>query len=598
MTVGAVSPPIVYAGNAVTTIFPIPFNWATSTDITVSIVDIAGAALAIGYTITGFSGAGNMVAASAPPVGSVITIGRTTGRLQQTNFLPGDVFPAGSFTAGLDRAMLIDQEQDNKIKDTSNRALVVPFGEVSTPLPSAADRVGKFLVGLIGGGFAFASGTGADAGLRTDIATSAGAGLMGWLQAGIGAILRSVQSKLRETVSVYDFGAVGDGATDDTLAFTKAIAYLKSIGGGELFVPPGTFKTTASISITSPAIAIRGTGRASIIKGYGSFDTLSIDGTTSGGLTAMYRNNISNLLFTETNKTGGYCFSAYAFAQARFRDLHFEDPFNGMKLNYYNDVVVDEVVFQGAIRQEGGQRLLLTSPTNTTSDVITIRNLGMGGRGPYPGAPGAHSAHGLIIDGWCNTVTVIKSYAVLIEGIAYWVRNSIGATQPPGFLSLWGIESDFCAGQGLYLQNCTGARITDPQLEASWANHGILIGAGAINIDIKGGQVNDNGAEGINTSGTRVTITGINIYSNSNSARGGTTGSAAGIYINSAARHTVINGVQSGPGSAANTQTTGLTIDSNTNNLVVTGNNFMSVAAGIINPTGTSATRIVANNLG
>lgn len=49
-----------------------------------------------------------------------------------------------------------------------------------------------------------------------------GSSNIGFIQSGAGAVARSVQSKLRETVSVQDFGAVGDGVTDDSAAVLLA----------------------------------------------------------------------------------------------------------------------------------------------------------------------------------------------------------------------------------------------------------------------------------------------------------------------------------------------------------------------------------------
>jgi polygalacturonase len=48
-----------------------------------------------------------------------------------------------------------------------------------------------------------------------------------------------MQDKARESVSVKDFGAVGDGTTDDTAAIQAAIDSL-SATGGIVFIPKGT----------------------------------------------------------------------------------------------------------------------------------------------------------------------------------------------------------------------------------------------------------------------------------------------------------------------------------------------------------------------
>ena len=45
------------------------------------------------------------------------------------------------------------------------------------------------------------------------------------------------------TVSLLDFGGVGDGMTDNTKAFEQALGALKKQGGGHLVVPPGIFLT-------------------------------------------------------------------------------------------------------------------------------------------------------------------------------------------------------------------------------------------------------------------------------------------------------------------------------------------------------------------
>lgn len=62
--------------------------------------------------------------------------------------------------------------------------------------------------------------------------------------AGAGAVATTIQTKLRETISIKDFGATGDGTTDDTAAIQAAIDYAESLSGATLIGAAGSYKVT------------------------------------------------------------------------------------------------------------------------------------------------------------------------------------------------------------------------------------------------------------------------------------------------------------------------------------------------------------------
>jgi hypothetical protein len=86
--------------------------------------------------------------------------------------------------------------------------------------------------------------------LGNDLATS-----QAFLPDGTGAILRTVPDKLKESVSVKDFGAKGDGITDDTAAIKAAIASGTNI---TVNFPPGTYKITSTLDLSSTNVALVG----------------------------------------------------------------------------------------------------------------------------------------------------------------------------------------------------------------------------------------------------------------------------------------------------------------------------------------------------
>jgi hypothetical protein len=79
--------------------------------------------------------------------------------------------------------------------------------------------------------------------------------LVSYLPSGTGATTSNTQTKLRESVSVKDFGAVGDNVANDLSAFTAA-----RDAGKAYFVPSGTYKLdTAFNSGNTPVINTGGT---------------------------------------------------------------------------------------------------------------------------------------------------------------------------------------------------------------------------------------------------------------------------------------------------------------------------------------------------
>jgi hypothetical protein len=125
------------------------------------------------------------------------------------------------------------------------------------------------------------------------------ANLVSYTPAGTGAVQTTVQTKLRESVSVKDFGAVGDGVTDDTAAIQAALDALDGTNsGGRLYIPTGTYIVSStllyqqtSLSKINPGIEIYGDGRrTSTLKYTGSSGLcLQLKGATGSAVISTGR---------------------------------------------------------------------------------------------------------------------------------------------------------------------------------------------------------------------------------------------------------------------------------------------------------------------
>ncbi len=232
MTVAALASSFEYNGNGVTVLFAAPFRYLAATHLEAKVVAASGVVtpLAYGIDFTATPGptdaGGTVTCVVAPATGARLRIRRVTPRSQATDYTTGDTFPAETHEAALDRAMLVDQEQDVSIGDTASRALRVPEGEVVAPLPAAALRANKFQAYDAAGVPIVSAGTGADAGLRADLANPVlGTTLLAYPGGG------TLQTQLNKVILTPEqFGANGSAATDQT-AFMEAMMVAARVAG-------------------------------------------------------------------------------------------------------------------------------------------------------------------------------------------------------------------------------------------------------------------------------------------------------------------------------------------------------------------------------
>lgn len=141
--------------------------------------------------------------------------------------------------------------------------------------------------------------------------------------AGTGAVTTTVQAKLRQTVSVQDFGAIGDGTTDDTAAIQAAINALSAAGvGGTVLLPAGAYKITQNLSITWPnstdqnspgRITMRGEGAdLSYIYDYRSNASAATGGAVTIDFTAGYDNKFFTMYFGQFSLIKKFNATTYA----------------------------------------------------------------------------------------------------------------------------------------------------------------------------------------------------------------------------------------------------------------------------------------------
>lgn len=281
MTVNTSTSSASYSGNGSTQIFAVPFYFLVDTDVkitkkTASTGLVTTLVLNSDYTLTGAgnTSGGSATLVAAPLTGDQIFIQRNVDAVQQTAYPSNSTFPSASHEKALDRLTMLVQQLQTSDSFTLTRA----------PLGSTYDLGGSTLIN---------SGTAVNpndlpnlaqvqaaivAGATGQLALPIGSSLVGFLPSGTGAsTTRTVQDKLRDTVSIKDFGAVCDGVHDDSVAINNAL----SSGASRVrFI--GTCLVSKPLYYPSNIIIEFDQGASVVPVALGSFQKLQLNGVDWG----------------------------------------------------------------------------------------------------------------------------------------------------------------------------------------------------------------------------------------------------------------------------------------------------------------------------
>lgn len=239
-----IAPLIRYVANGIETSFAYPFPIFASEDIHIY---FNGAQQFSGFDVTdvGETVGGYVTFDIAPQSGIILTLERRIPLERVTDFLEGGDFSAQAINNELDY-LTASLQQINR--DTSPMLRYSDHEQAgNNTLPPRETRANKAL------GF---DGNGDPVAVSLDGAMAS----PDYTALGMGAVTRTTADKFKDIISIKDFGAKGDGLTDDTLAIQQALTAYDSV-----YIPEGVYLISAPITIKAKQ-TFYGAGQTSVLE--------------------------------------------------------------------------------------------------------------------------------------------------------------------------------------------------------------------------------------------------------------------------------------------------------------------------------------------
>ena len=267
-------------GNGSTTSFTVTFQYWEKDELLVYLRTIATGAQVLQndpthYTASGGQGSTGAVNFVTPPASTVeVHIIRNTERDQPEDLTPAQVVPSAALERGLDRSVMLDQEDALQVSKAL-RAPITDSSGLDMELPSSVARASKVL-GFDSAGEPVAT-TQADQSALTVVATGS-------------TEARTHAERWGEVFNVKDYGATGDGVVDDTAAMQSAMT-AAGVSGGTVYWPDGDYKFTAALSVGSDTKLLCEKG--ALLKTSVSDIHFIVNDDTSGGNTNIVLDGVN-----------------------------------------------------------------------------------------------------------------------------------------------------------------------------------------------------------------------------------------------------------------------------------------------------------------
>jgi len=161
-----------------------------------------------------------------------------------------------------------------------------------------------------------------------------------------GAVATTVEDKLAQSVSVKDFGAVGDGVADDTAAIQAAIAS----GTQEILFPEGTYLTDPILIANRNYLTFRGLGNPTIMFTGGAYGFRLGDPTH----TTFARMIRFESLVISTNAALTVALDMQSAIDCSFKNIRIQDPSNLITLGLYLEWSWDNTFYDLVVKALNG----------------------------------------------------------------------------------------------------------------------------------------------------------------------------------------------------------------------------------------------------